>query len=180
MPIRPDPEMIRMLLTTCESPLILSSSAAARNIWRSSWFTFTSPLYMKFRMATMSANLQNQLLVTGYAQCFVSYLSILNGLRFRIRIMKTDPDSGNFKNIKKLQKSNIKLQCCGSWSKLNSLSATLWIRICIPNIPVPAVPVPYFSFQANIVLNNSIRLLKKILNITGCAWRIPSFLFKIH
>ena len=31
-----------------------SSSAAARNICKSSWFTFTSPWYMKFRIATMS------------------------------------------------------------------------------------------------------------------------------
>ena len=33
-----------------------SSSAAARNICKSSWFTFTSPWYMKFRIATMSGN----------------------------------------------------------------------------------------------------------------------------
>ena len=39
---------------TCERPLILSSSAAARKFWRSSWLTFTSPLYMKFRIDNMS------------------------------------------------------------------------------------------------------------------------------
>ena len=41
---------------TWERPLMRSSSAAARNICKSSWFTFTSPWYMKFRIATMSGN----------------------------------------------------------------------------------------------------------------------------
>ena len=55
-----------------------SSSAAARNICKSSWFTFTSPWYMKFRIATMSGK---RILIARSCRMWVEDKDVTHPLR---------------------------------------------------------------------------------------------------